>query len=213
MHNFIQFFSFPSSYFSKSISIRGKKYLDGAIKQGKGVIIITGHFGAFELLSAWLGYNGYPIVGVAHRQRNRGSDQFSREQREMSGFVHIFRKEPIEKMYRVLSEGKMLGLVSDQDAKNRGIFVNFLNQQASTPKGAARFHKNTGAPMVFITCAWQSSNKYEINCERIVSDPHDTVKDITQRYSTILEEIIKQHPEQYFWWHRRWKTKSIQNNG
>jgi KDO2-lipid IV(A) lauroyltransferase len=213
MHNFIQFFSFPSSYFSKSISIKGKKYLDRAIKQGKGVIIITGHFGAFELLSAWLGYNGYPIIGVAHRQRNLGSDQFSREQREMSGFGHIFRKEPIEKMYQVLSEGKMLGLVSDQDAKNRGIFVNFLNQQASTPKGAAHFHKNTGAPMVFITCTWQSSNKYEINCEKVVSEPNDTVKDITQRYSTILEKIIKQHPEQYFWWHRRWKTKSIQNNG
>ena len=213
MHNFIQFFSFPSSFFSKSISIKGKKYLDRAIKKGKGVIIITGHFGAFELLSAWLGYNGYPIIGVAHRQRNLGADQFSREQREMSGFGHIFRKEPIEKMYQVLSEGKMLGLVSDQDAKNRGIFVNFLNQQASTPKGAAHFHKNTGAPMVFITCTWQSSNKYEINCEKVISEPNDTVKDITQRYSTILEKIIKQSPEQYFWWHRRWKTKSTQNNG
>ncbi|HCN23997.1 MAG TPA: hypothetical protein DIS65_01335 [Candidatus Marinimicrobia bacterium] len=88
-----------------------------------------------------------------------------------------------------------------------------MNQQASTPKGAAHFHKNTGAPMVFITCTWQSSNKYEINCEKVVSEPNDTVKDITQRYSTILEKIIKQHPEQYFWWHRRWKTKSIQNNG
>jgi KDO2-lipid IV(A) lauroyltransferase len=112
-------------------------------------------------------------------------------------------------MYRVLKEGKMLGLVSDQDAKSRGVFISFLNQPASTPKGAARFHLKSKAPMVFVTCVEQFPNKYEINFQKVLSSPNDTVKDITQRYSTMLEEIIKQHPEQYFWWHRRWKTKPV----
>lgn len=208
-HNFIRFLSFPSSYFLTSVSSKSKDILDMAIKQRKGVIIITGHFGAWELLSAWLGYNGYPIIGVAHRQRNLGSDQFFKELRERSGFGHIFRKEPIDKMYQVLSDGKMLGLVSDQDTKSRGVFVNFLNQPASTPKGAARFYKKTGAPMVFVTCVEQSSNKYEINCQNVLSNNKATVKDITQRYTTLLEAKIMQHPEQYFWWHRRWKTKPV----
>ena len=207
--NFIYFLTFPFSYFSASISIKSKTALDVANRQGKGVIIITGHVGAWEILSAWFGYNGYCLVGVAHQQNNQGSDTFFKELRGMSGFEHIYRKEPIEKMYRVLNEGKMLGLVSDQDAKTNGVFIDFLNHPASTPKGAALFHLKTKAPMVFVSCMEQSPNNYEVNCEKVISKSGDSVKDITQRYSTMLEETIKQHPEQYFWWHRRWKTKQV----
>ena len=206
---FIHFLAFPFSYYSASISIKNKATLDGAVSQGLGIIIITGHVGAWELLNAWCGYNDYPVVGVVHKQNNPGSDIFFKELRELSGFKHLYRKEPRDKMYRVLKEGKMLGLVSDQDAKSRGVFINFLNQPASTPKGAARFHLKSKAPMVFVTCVEKFPNKYEINFQKVLSNPNDTVKDITQRYSTMLEEIIKQHPEQYFWWHRRWKTKPV----
>ncbi len=206
-YNIVHFFSLPLSYKSANIIVNNKNILDEALNQKQGIIMVAGHFGSWELLNAWLGYNNYPISGVIHAQKNLGSDLFFKEIRELSGFMHLYRKETIEKMYDVLKWGKILGLVSDQDAKESGVFINFLNHPASTPKGAAKFHLKTGAPILFLSCTEHLLNHYTINIEKVETRVNDTIMDITQRFSELLEIIIKKHPEQYFWWHQRWKTK------
>ncbi|HIA79739.1 MAG TPA: hypothetical protein EYO07_06230 [Candidatus Marinimicrobia bacterium] len=210
-YNFIQFLAFPGVWETAQYDIHGKDVLDEALKQKKGVVFISAHFGVWEMLGVWLGLNNYKLVGVAHRQRNQGANKFFQEQRELSGVKHIFRKEPLEKMYAILNENKLLGLVSDQDAKKKGVFIDFFGMPASTPKGAALFHKNTNAPMIFSVCVRTGFQKYQLEFLPIIAGD-DTTEKITQAYTVILEKLIHAYPEQYFWFHRRWKTKPEKSN-
>ena len=206
MHNIVQFFAFPKSWEGIKIDVKNESVLTKAMNQNKGCILISAHFGVWELFAKWMGETEYKFVGVAHRQKNRGANRFFQEQRELSGVGHIFRKEPIEKMEAVLNDNGILALVSDQDAKQKGVFVNFFGTPASTPKGAALFHKKSGAPMVFGVCAQVGFQQYQIQFENVIPKSNST-KDITQSFTSIIEKTVKEYPEQYFWFHRRWKTR------
>ena len=123
---------------------------------------MTGHFGAWEILGQWVAMNVPLFVGVAHKQKNKGAHKFFIKQRELAGTKHIFRGETRKKMYDVLNNNGLLGLVSDQDAKKRGVFINFFGTPASTPKGAAIFHLKTSAPLLFGVCYKESYKNYTI---------------------------------------------------
>ena len=204
--SFMQFLSLPKSYRYANIDVEGQELLDGALEKGHGIILATGHFGKWEIMSAWLGYSGYPCVAVAQRQKNRGADIFFREFREITGMRIIYRKSSLKNMYRILKENKILILASDQDAKQRGVFVNFFNKPASTPKGVARFHLQTGSDIFFISCYVEQNGKYKLQIQPVVPEGESTVKSITQAFTTLLEKKVREFPEQYFWFHRRWKT-------
>ena len=109
-------------------------------------------------------------------------------------------------MYDVLNKKGILGLVSDQDAKRKGVFVNFFDTLASTPKGAALFHIRTSAPMIVGVCIKKSFMQYEIKFSTVDTSKKD-INQITQAYTSILERYVREYPEQYFWFHRRWKTR------
>ena len=204
-YNFIQFLALPKSTDSIKIQINGQPALDNAIEQEKGVILISSHFGPWEILGHWLGVNNYQLRGVAHKQKNKGANRFFEEKRQLSGIKHIYRKVGVDVLYNILEEKKILGLVSDQDAKDKGIFINFFNKPASTHKGAAIFHLNTNAPMIYGICIQTGFQEYKIELIPITS-VKNTMEDITQEYTLTLERIIQKYPEQYFWFHNRWKT-------
>jgi len=205
-HNFIELIAFPKTFNEITIKVKGKTKLLSQLKKNKGIIFISGHFGAWEILGQWVAKNVPLFVGVAQKQKNKGAHKFFIKQRELPGTKHIFRGESKEKMYNVLYNNGLLGLVSDQDAKNRGVFVKFFNTPASTPKGAAIFHLKTSAPMLFGVCYKENFQKYIIEFSIINTTTKD-IKHITQDYTTQLENYIKKYPDQYFWFHRRWKTK------
>ena len=103
-------------------------------------------------------------------------------------------------LYDVLNENKILGLVSDQDAKRKGVFVDFFDKPASTHKGAALFHLNTNASLIFGICVQKNIGQYQV--EFIPINPNKkSVEDITQLYTSVIEQSIKKYPEQYFWFH------------
>ncbi|MFQ6677875.1 MAG: lysophospholipid acyltransferase family protein [Fidelibacterota bacterium] len=205
--SFLQFFALPKSYRFVDINIKGKNLLDDAIKKGRGVILATGHFGKWEMMSVWLGRSGYPVYAVAHRQKNKGADLFFKNHRQKTGMEMIYRKSSLKNMYRILEENKILVLGSDQDAKSRGIFINFFNKPASTPKGVARFHLETHSPILFVSCHLDQAGKYQLEIQPVNPNAPPTVESITQAYTRLLEEKIRQFPDQYFWFHRRWKSK------
>ncbi len=205
--SFLQFLALPKAYQFIKINVKGKQLLDDALKKGKGVILVTGHFGKWEILSAWLGSSGYPVYAVAHRQKNRGADLFFKSYRKSLGMEMIYRKSSLKNMYHILDENKILVLGSDQDAKSRGIFVKFFNKPASTPKGAARFHLETHSPLLFISCHLDQRGQYNLHIQPVNPSGPITVETITQAYTDLLEEKIRQFPDQYFWFHRRWKTQ------
>ena len=213
INNFVQFFAFPKSFLKSNIKVKGQDLLNDTLNADNGIIFVSGHFGAWEILAAWLGYNKYPVAVVATKQMNRGADKFFQELRNYFGMKHIYRKSSLDNMYKVLEEKEILALVSDQDAKKRGVFVKFFNQQTSTPKGAARFHLENGAPIIFTLCYQNKPNDYTIEFIPVKVESDTTIESITQSYTSVLEKFIRRYPEQYFWFHRRWKTKpSTKNN-
>ncbi|MAJ33838.1 MAG: hypothetical protein CMF95_04785 [Candidatus Marinimicrobia bacterium] len=206
VHNLIEFCAFPTSINEIKLEIKGEKYIEKALKKSNGLILVSGHFGSWEVLGNWIGKNFPIFTGVAIKQKNLGAHKFFLEQRELSGTRHIFKKDSINKMYDVLSQNGILGLVSDQDAKRNGVFVDFFGKKASTPKGAALFHINKNSPIIVALCNQINYKNYKINFIP-VNTLDKGVQEITQTYTKILEENIIKNPEQYFWFHRRWKTK------
>jgi len=205
--SFLQFLSIHKSFRFVDFEIEGRELLDQALAKKKGVILATGHFSKWEMMSAWLGFSGYPCVAVALKQKNKGADLFFRKFRDSTGMKMIFRKSSLDDMYQILNDNKILILASDQDAKRRGVFVNFFNTLSSTPKGVSRFHLQTGSDMFFITCHVDNSGKYKLHIQPIIPEGESTIESITQTFTTLLEKKVRQFPEQYFWFHRRWKTK------
>lgn len=209
--NLIDFVGFPKTWENTVYNVSGLELLNKHFDRGNGIIMVTGHFGAWERLGKWLGDYAKLFTGIAFKQKNLGAHKFFIEQRELSNTKHIFKKESFEKMYKVLKLNGILGLVSDQDAGKNGTFVDFFNTSSSTPKGAALFFLNTKSPIVFATCVQILPTEYKIEFlpveikEKYIQSKN--VEKITQTYTSILESYIKKYPEQYFWFHKRWKTK------
>ena len=125
----------------------------------------------------------------------------------MPGTKQLYKREnSIEIAYEILSRNGILGLVSDQDARKKGVFVNFFESPASTPKGAALFHLNTAAPIMMGVCIQKGFQKYQIRFFTVDTTVQN-IEQITQSYTSLLEKCIREKPEQYFWFHKRWKTK------
>ena len=205
-YNFLQFLAFPFDPNSIEIEVVGKKYLNNAINENSGTVLVSAHFGSWEILGYWFGINNYPLVGIAQKQKNKGANLFFEEKRQLSGTKQVYRKSSMDSLYEILNANKILGLVSDQDARGKGVFVDFFNKPASTHKGAALFHLNTNAALIFGICVQKDIEKYRV--EFIPINPKKkSIEDITQLYTTIIEQSIKKYPEQYFWFHNRWKTK------
>ena len=210
IRNTMQFLSFPRGFQDADITVNGKKYLDEALSKKRGVILVTGHFGVWEIMLAWFGLNKYSMLAVGQKQKNFGADTFVNQLRENTGIKMISRKSSLEFMYEALARNDILTLASDQDAKKRGIFVKFFNLPASTPKGAARFHLEYGSPLIFVTCHLEIPNNHVLDILPVSADSNSNIESITQSFTLMLEKIITEYPEQYFWFHRRWKTKSPQ---
>ena len=204
--NFIDFLSIPTIVEESNFKIKNLKILEDALNKNKGVILVTGHFGLWEKWGAWLGKNGYQTCGIIQKQSNKGSDLFFREKRESYGMNQIYKRSPLNKAYEVLKENKILILASDQDAKHKGVIVNFFENETSVPKGAALFHLKTKAPIIFSVGTLDAEGKMTIIFESLNIGDNPTVESITQEYTKMLEIKILNHPDHYFWFHKKWKS-------
>ena len=204
--NFIDFLSIPAIVEESNFKIKNLKILEDALNKNKGVILVTGHFGLWEKWGAWLGKNGYQTCGIIQKQSNKGSDLFFREKRESYGMNQIYKRSPLNKAYKVLKENKILILASDQDAKHKGVIVNFFENETSVPKGAALFHLKTKAPIIFSVGTLDAEGKMTIIFESLNIGDNPSVESITQEYTKMLEIKILNHPDHYFWFHKKWKS-------
>ena len=203
-HMFIDALCGPRLIQHGKVTVEGKKQLDNAYSKGKGVILMAGHFGNWELIPIWLAANGYQIVTVAQRQKNRGADRFFMEYRKKTETSPIYSGASPSDMIHSLRAGKILILASDQNAGKRGEFVYFFDQLASSPRGADIFQQKTGAPVIVAFCQREKDESYIIRFGQLPNG--DDSASVTQLFTTLLEKEIRKRPDQYFWFHRRWKT-------
>ena len=172
-------------------------------------IILTAHFGNWEMIQPAFNLNGIKLTSVAQIQRNKGANKFITWARNKTKTPIIFKNNSIKVMMESLKTG-YLGLASDQYAGKTGVKINFFGKSTSAPKGAALFQTKTGLPILVGFCKLLPNFKYSISFQYLeINEPSHNIKEtsvlINQVFSKILEDAIKQNPEQYFWFHRKWR--------
>jgi len=188
------------------VDISDIEILTRNIEKGRGVILVSCHFGSWEINGAALGLAGIPLTVVAKRQSNPYVDDYVTAYRTDCGMKMIPTGIALKHIIRALKKREVAGLISDQDAGKMGVFVTFFGRPASTPSGAAQLALKYGAPIVVSMAKRTSYGRYKNIFREIEVLDSDSVESLTQRFTSVMEEIIRQNPEQYFWMHRRWKT-------
>jgi KDO2-lipid IV(A) lauroyltransferase len=177
---------------------------------GGPVIMVTGHFGNWEMAGYLFGLFGFPSDSVYRPLDNPYLDRFIRKFREGTGQKMIAKKD-VDRMVDVLERGGLLSFLADQDAGQRGPFVEFFGRPASTYKIVAMLAVQYDAPVVVGGAMRVGPGfRYEVIGEEVIeprdwAGQPDPIGWITQRWTSALERMIRRDPEQYLWLHRRWK--------
>lgn len=177
---------------------------------GGPVIMVTGHFGNWEMAGYLFGLFGFPSDSVYRPLDNPYLDRFIRKFRERTGQRMIAKKD-VDRMVGVLERGGLLSFLADQDAGQRGPFVEFFGRPASTYKIVAMLAVQYDAPVVVGGAMRVGPGfRYEVVGEEVIepgdwAGQPDEIGWITQRWTAALERMIRRDPEQYLWLHRRWK--------
>lgn len=194
-------------------TMEGFQEFEEAVAEGRGGIIITGHLGNWEIGGASVSARGIPLDVVVQRQANALFDGDLNRTRSRLGMEVIERGEAPRRVLRSLRGGNAVALVADQNMRAGGIFVDFFGVPAATAKGPALFALRTGAP-VFLGVALRlpgGRQRYRVVMERIqVDDTGDLDEDVerlTALHTARLQHYVEEFPGQYFWQHRRWKTR------
>jgi len=203
------------SELDRIFAYEGWDRFEAARARGKGVIACTAHFGNFELLAAAHNLRGVPITMVSRKMGKTGANDLWRRGRARAGVEDLVvkRGETLAAARRALAAGRVLGYVIDQNQpRRRAIFPTFFGVPAATSPTPAVLAKRTGAAVIFILAVPMDDGRHRVLIEGPL-DPPDTgdhrrdallfMQDLNDR----LERRVREHPDQWYWLHRRWKTR------
>lgn len=197
---------------NKLVTASGLEHLDRAFAEGRGLLMITCHFGNWEILGGWLARNGYRMSVVGTTLFDPRLDRILVETRDRAGYTNIARGKGTREIIRTLKKGEAVGMLIDQDTKADGVFVNFFGRPAHTPTGPAVLARRLDLPIIPIFAYLKDDFTYQIEClpplELVRSaNEADDIRINTQKCSDAYEAMIRRFPEQWVWMHKRWKTQ------
>lgn len=190
----------------------GLENMDRALAGGRGVIILTAHFGNWELLGACLGLRGYRPEIVVRELDSRLFERFVTWVRTRSGNRVVYKKGAMRKLMKRLARNSIVATLVDQNVtRSEGFFVDFFGVPACSNKGLALLALASGAPVVPVFIRRQGPcHVIEVQREVEVASTGDREKDAavnTARFARVVEEMVRKYPEEWFWVHNRWKTR------
>jgi KDO2-lipid IV(A) lauroyltransferase len=206
-------------HIDRIVEFENIKILERLKKSGKPVLIITGHIGNWELLAAAAAHKGYPSTVIARRQNNSWLNNKIIKLRSKWKVETILRDEPgsSRRILSILKSGGFLATLMDQDTKIESVFVDFFGRKAYTPSGPAAISLRSGCEVVIAYIHRNSLLKHIVKFKYVEPITPTGFRDIdivnrTHQFTSLLEEAIKEHPEQWVWMHKRWKTQQIEAN-
>ena len=195
------------------IKLGGKDTLVRMLLSDRPTIIVTAHFGNFEVAGVALGILGFPTYTVARKLDNPYLDRFVNRFRGTTGQYIIPKKGGFDQIVDVLARGGTMTFLADQYAGDKGCWVEFFGRPASAHKAIGLLALSNDAPMVVGHCRrLERPLRFELAVDA-VTDPRESgeemgsVRDLTQWYTARLEEMVRRTPDQYWWLHRRWKER------
>lgn len=214
---FFHLLSLGKEQINSLIDVQGVEHLDNALAEGRGCIVITAHYGNWELLARKLAISGYKVNVIARDSDDPGMTGITTRIRESSGYRVFDKDQPIIGAFRALKNNEALGILPDQN-ESEGIFVDFFSRPVATAVGPAVLSLKSGAPIVPVF-APRVGDKYVATVyPRIEFEPSgDEKKDIHDLMTLVnsaIEKEVRSNPSQWLWLHDRWKlTPKVLNNG
>jgi Kdo2-lipid IVA lauroyltransferase/acyltransferase len=211
---FSQFETADTRALQSVVECEGLEHIDAARQSGRGVILFTGHVGAWELTSFALSLFDYPLSFLVRRIDNPKIEKLVDERRERLGNRTIDKRSAAREMLQTLQGGGTLGILVDLNTLDReGIFVDFFGVPASTTFMLAKLALRTEAAVLPVFAPWDRERQcflLKIGEPLTVtrsSDNEDDVRCLTQLFTSVVEKYVRRYPDQWLWIHRRWKTR------
>lgn len=203
------YFLRPTQVMLSRVRMEGREHLQAAAARGRGVLILTAHFGNWELLAAAHGLSGLPLSIVTRPLDYPLLDDLAARFRRRSGAELIVKRQAVREVLTALRRQRMVGILLDQNAtRAEGVFVPFFGSPASTSKGLALLALRTGAPVVPIFLRREPDGRHCMDVGAAVPPPADgQIATYTSAFNRVLEATIRRTPEQWFWMHDRWRTR------
>ncbi|MCS7309534.1 MAG: lysophospholipid acyltransferase family protein [Armatimonadota bacterium] len=195
----------------RMVRLVGEEHLQWCVQQGRGTLIITAHYGNWEIAARYLTQcKGYRLNVVARDADDGATTLLVNRLRERGGYRVIPRGQAVRPVLQALRRNELVALLPDQNAGD--LFVPFFGRLAGTVAGPALLALRSGAPLLPVFCTRQPDNTYLFEMlPPLVAQPSGNkerdVLDIMTRLTALIEQQIRKHPAQWLWLHNRWKTR------
>lgn len=211
-----EFFDIPSlnkDNIHDLVEIEGLEHCKKALDKNKGILMFGGHFGNWELFAIAFSLALKPMVIIYRTLDNHFLDNLVLQVRSCTGNILIDRKLAMRRLLRSLAKNEVIALLIDQNTTaSEGVFVDFFGQPACTTNGIALLALHTGAPVIPAYIVRLSNGKYKmiIKEEMPLVRTGDQKEDVlinTQNFTRVIEDTVREYPDQWLWLHKRWRTK------
>ncbi len=196
------------------VEVVGREHFDRAHATGRGVLFFTGHFGSWEVFNLLPPAFGFKMNILVRRIDSPLVEAFVDSFRTRFGSVTLDKTRSARKMFRLLEQGELLGILADLNAQEKeGVFVDFFGRKASTTVSIAKLALKTDAVVLPAFAVWEEEKgKYVVYLEPPVeyekTDDHEAdVRRLTQDVTRVVERYVRRYPEQWLWIHKRWNTR------
>ena len=215
MMEMLYFMAHPKEI-AQFVSVEGQEHLDQAVKQGRGVIAVTAHFGNFPLMMLYFAHQGYPTNAIIRPTRDKKLEKYLFRKRHKHGIKTVYaipRKECVVNSIKALKNNEVLFIALDQNfGSDGGVFVDFFGQKAATAPGPVIFAKRTDAVILPMFIVRQSDHRHKIIIEppfslEMTGEEDQDIQINIGRITTLIEHYIRRYPYEWGWMHRRWKSK------
>ena len=195
------------------VDVRGEEIVQAALARGKGVLILIAHYGNYDLMGLFAAkLFGYPVTIITKTLKNAQVNALWWELRRKAGVSEIPAQNAYRPCVRALRQNGLVGFMLDQNRPaEQGVFVDFFGRPASTTPGLAVMSAHTGAPVLPVFIRREPDGTHRVEVRPHLSPPADrrpeTVQAFTAACTKTIEDEIRRHPEQWLWWHKRWKSR------
>ncbi len=197
-------------YVDSYVEVVNMERIRNASSSGRGTILLTGHFGNWELSSLVSSVEGYPILVLAREQKMKRLNELLNRLRESNGCKVIRKGISTKNILKALYEKNIVGILSDQDAGKAGVFVDFFGRPTSSHSGPMEMAKRTNSIILPNFIVRTKGPHHKLFLEEYIdfrnSRPADDIKDNLQKFMKLLESYVRRYPDQWLWLHKRWKS-------
>jgi KDO2-lipid IV(A) lauroyltransferase len=212
--SFVEFLRLPQlspDWLRAQMVLDGERHIQEALALGRGAIVGSGHLGNWEWMGACLAARGYPVTFVVQRLRNPRVESLVERVRRGAGIDVVPRGMALRRVHAALAANRLVFFMCDQDARRRGVFVPFFGVPASTPKGAAQIAVRHHVPFMASFGRREPGGRHHAVFHPPIAvhaaDEDHAVRELLEAFNARLEAAVRAAPDQYWWAHRRWKTR------